>query len=166
MAKDDFDPYAVLGVDRHASDAEIRAAYRDLGAKYHPDKHQGNPLEGLAAEKMAEANRAYEILSSPAKRSAYDRGERTRPGAAPVRSGRPIRWVRIIGILLLLPLLIRFGGSLVRLLIRVVQGGVELSALARGTPLAAVLFLVVVGFLVYVFVRRRRRRGDRAGGKS
>ena len=62
------DPYAVLGVDRAASAAELRAAYRALVARYHPDRHQGNPLEDLASERMAEINQAYELLSDPARR--------------------------------------------------------------------------------------------------
>lgn len=168
MRKDDFDPYAVLGVERTASDAEIRAAYRDLVAKYHPDKHQGNPLEGLAAEKMADVNRAYEVLSDPAKRSAYDTGPRTWPRAAAgggpggfpggMPAGRPIRWMRILGLLLLLPLLVRFGGFLVRLVVRLVRGGAELSALARGTPLAGVAVVVTLGLVTYLLLRRRRKR--------
>lgn len=176
MAKEDFDPYSVLGLDRQATDAEIRAAYRDLGAKYHPDKHQGNPLEGLAAEKMAEVNRAYDILSDATKRSAYDKGPRPWPrpasgtyspsGGSGPRTASPIRWMRIVGLLLLLPLLVRFGAVFVRLIGRLVRGGVELSALARGTPLAAVLFVAAVGLMVYILVRRRRGRRDRPSGKT
>ena len=41
------DPYSVLGVPRTATEAEIRAAYRALVAQYHPDRHQGNPANGL-----------------------------------------------------------------------------------------------------------------------
>ncbi len=167
MRKDDFDPYSVLGVDRSATDAEIRAAYRDLVAKYHPDKHQGNPLEGLAAEKMADINRAYDILSNPAKRSAYDSGTGSwprapagSPGGFPgdMPAGKPVRWMRLLGILLLLPLLVRFGGFLVRLVVRLVRGGAELSALARGTPLAGIAVVVTLGLVAYVLLRRRRKR--------
>ena len=75
MAKPEPDPYSVLGLARTAGDAEIRAAYHALVAKYHPDRYQGNPLEDLATEKLAEINRAYEILSDPARRADYDRGQ-------------------------------------------------------------------------------------------
>lgn len=168
MAKDDFDPYAVLGVGRNAGDAEIRAAYRELVAKFHPDKHQGNPLEGLAAEKMADVNRAYEILSDRNKRAAYDSGARPWPRAAAggypagagMPAGKPMRWMRYLGFLLLIPLLIRLGGPLIRLLVRLVRGGAELSVLARGTPLAAVLFVIAVGALIYFLVRRRGKRAN------
>ena len=166
MAKEEVDPYTVLGIGRNASDADIRAAYHALVAKYHPDKHQGNPLEGLAAEKMAEINRAYELLSDKAKRSAYDSGARPWPRAAGgysaagpgVPAGKPVRWMRFLGLLLLLPLLFRFGGFLVRLIVRLVQGGAELSAVARGTPLAMVLFAAAVALLVYFLIRRRSRK--------
>ena len=46
------DPYEVLGVRQGASEAEIKEAYRNLVKKYHPDKYQGNPLAGLAEEKL------------------------------------------------------------------------------------------------------------------
>jgi curved DNA-binding protein CbpA len=165
MAKEEIDPYTVLGIGRNATDADIRAAYHALVAKYHPDKHQGNPLEGLAAEKMAEINRAYELLSDNAKRSAYDSGARPwqRPAggysaAGPGVPGNPVRWMRMLGLLLLLPLLLRFGGFLVRLIVRLVRGGAELSAVARGTPLAMVLFAAAVALLVYFLIRRRSRK--------
>lgn len=57
------DPYEVLGVRQGASEAEIKEAYRNLVKKYHPDKYQGNPLAGLAEEKLREVNEAYEMLS-------------------------------------------------------------------------------------------------------
>lgn len=55
-------PYEVLGIRKGASKEEIKAAYRELVKKYHPDKYQGNPLYRLAEEKLREINEAYEYL--------------------------------------------------------------------------------------------------------
>jgi len=56
------DYYSILGVQRGAKKEEIIRAYRKLAAKYHPDKHQGNPLADLAEEKFKEINDAYHTL--------------------------------------------------------------------------------------------------------
>lgn len=55
-------PYKVLGVREGASEEEIKAAYKKLAKKYHPDKYANNPLGDLAAEKMKEINEAYDYL--------------------------------------------------------------------------------------------------------
>ena len=55
-------PYEVLGVKPGASEAEIKAAYKELVKKYHPDKYVDNPLADLAEEKMQEINEAYDFL--------------------------------------------------------------------------------------------------------
>jgi molecular chaperone DnaJ len=68
MAKRDF--YEVLGVNRDASDEDIKKAYRKLAAKHHPDR---NPDDKSAEEKFKEAKEAYEILTDGNKRAAYDR---------------------------------------------------------------------------------------------
>lgn len=67
MAKRDY--YEVLGVERGASEAELKKAYRRLAMKYHPDR---NPDNKEAEEKFKEANEAYEVLSDASKRAAYD----------------------------------------------------------------------------------------------
>ena len=67
MAKKDF--YEVLGINRDASDDEIKKAYRKLAMKHHPDRNPDNPK---AEEHFKEAKEAYEILSDAQKRAAYD----------------------------------------------------------------------------------------------
>jgi molecular chaperone DnaJ len=63
------DYYEVLGVNRDASEEDIKKAYRKLAMKYHPDRNPGNKE---AEEKFKEAKEAYEILCEPEKRRAYD----------------------------------------------------------------------------------------------
>jgi hypothetical protein len=155
------DPYSVLGVARTANRAEIRAAYLALVAKYHPDRHQGNPLEELAGEKLVEVNRAYEMLSDAARRAAYDGGAGAQPFAnAPGSVARkPIRWLQLLAVLFMLPLAIRFGSFLVRLLVR---GVLEVTPLLRGTPVAAGLVLLTIVILVLALIRQRRAKRKRA----
>jgi molecular chaperone DnaJ len=71
MATSVRDPYRTLGVDRKASDEEIKKAYRKLARQYHPDRNAGDKA---AEERFKEVQEAYSILSDPDKRKAYDSG--------------------------------------------------------------------------------------------
>lgn len=74
------DYYEILGLDRNATEKEIKAAYRKLARKWHPDLHTGKDKEA-AEEKFKQVNEAYEVLKDPEKRAKYDRlGDRWRDG--------------------------------------------------------------------------------------
>ena len=66
-------PYSVLGVEASAGDAEIKAAYRQLAKKYHPDVNPDDP--DTAAMQFRAVQEAYEVLSDPAKRRQFDQGQ-------------------------------------------------------------------------------------------
>lgn len=67
MSKKDF--YEILGTQKNASAADLKAAYRKLAMQYHPDKNQGN---AEAEAKFKEINEAYDVLKDEQKRAAYD----------------------------------------------------------------------------------------------
>ena len=64
------DYYEVLGVNKNATEDELKKAYRKLAKKYHPDANLDNKEE--AEKKFKEVNEAYETLSDPQKRKMYD----------------------------------------------------------------------------------------------
>ena len=68
MATTERDFYAILGVERTATDAQIKAAFRKLAQQWHPDVNQ----DPEAQERFKEINEAYQVLSDPEKRSRYD----------------------------------------------------------------------------------------------
>jgi DnaJ-class molecular chaperone len=67
-----MDLYQTLGIQRGASDAEIKKAYRSLAKQLHPDRNKDNPN---AAKRFSEVTAAYDLLSDKDKRAQYDRGE-------------------------------------------------------------------------------------------
>jgi molecular chaperone DnaJ len=81
------DPYEVLGIDRSATQDEVKAAFRKLAAKHHPDK---NPDDPGSAQRFKEINAAHQILSDPKKREMFDRFGTT--GGSPA-SGGPFQGV-------------------------------------------------------------------------
>jgi curved DNA-binding protein CbpA len=157
------DPYAILGVARSATRAEIRAAYRALVDRYHPDRHHGNPLEDLASQHMAEINQAYDVLSDPAQRADFDRraglGNIARDSRgrtpAPAPSMRSLaKWGLAI---LLLPLLLRSGTGILRALSGMLRALFGEIGSFRGSPVALVLALVAAVFLARALWRRFRQ---------
>jgi len=70
VAKRDY--YETLGVERGASDDELKKAYRKLARQYHPDLQSGDQQKKASEEKFKEVNEAYEVLSDQGKRQRYD----------------------------------------------------------------------------------------------
>src|SRR5436190_17083473 len=65
------DPYKILGVDKKASQDDIKKAYRKLARQYHPDRNNGD--KG-AEERFKEVQGAYDLIGDPEKRKQYDQG--------------------------------------------------------------------------------------------
>lgn len=88
-----IDPYEVLGVERSATDEDIRRAFRKLAKELHPDL---NPQDKTAAERFKRVSAAYEILGDPPKRQLYDSGQinaqgEPRRGFQHTQNGAPSR---------------------------------------------------------------------------
>ena len=134
---DDKDYYSILQVDPRAEPEVIEAAYRRLSRKHHPDV-SGNAEAG---QRMRELNEAYEVLSDPVRRRAYDRRRPKGPG--PSAADRPLTVQD-----LLRPLLPYVLVAVVALL------GIRLIPLLLRPP---VLIALAVAVFVYLFLRRFRR---------
>jgi len=87
-------PYEVLGIKEGASKEEIKAAYREQVKKYHPDRHQDNPLYELAEEKLQEINEAYEALMKDPG-NASGRNYRTGTNSGSGKGTQDLRQVRM-----------------------------------------------------------------------
>lgn len=81
------DPYKVLGVDKNATDEEIKKAYRELARKYHPDNYVNTPLSDLADEKMKEINEAYETVQKMRKQGSAGAGYSAESGNSSYSGG-------------------------------------------------------------------------------
>ena len=90
------DPYKTLGVDRNASDAEIKKAYYALAKKYHPDNYADSDLSDLAEEKMKAINEAYaeiERIRAESRAEKQRIREENRRKRAAVRADRRRKFV-------------------------------------------------------------------------
>ncbi|MFW0859515.1 MAG: DnaJ domain-containing protein [Dehalococcoidia bacterium] len=109
MGKPDY--YATLQVHPEADREVVVAAYRRLAAKYHPDVSTSPD----AAEKMKQLNEAYEVLSDPARRAAYDRSSRVTP-VRKLPSRRGWGWLIVpVGLLVFILLAARLGPGIIKL---------------------------------------------------
>ena len=77
------DPYEVLGLSKHANNADIKKAYRNLAKQYHPDQNKSDPE---ANKRFAEINSAYQILGNSSKRKQYDAGMLNSDGTTQFRA--------------------------------------------------------------------------------
>ncbi|HEY54109.1 MAG TPA: J domain-containing protein [Caldilineae bacterium] len=140
MSTDEKDYYLILQVQPSADPDVIQAAYRRLARKYHPDVGQRN------STRMQELNEAYETLSDPARRAAYDRRYRSRQrsdagasarGATSTRPAFSFPWRSLIVSLVVMSLLVVFVLDVFRVGLR---GAPEIT-----------LVLIVLGLLLYYF---------------
>ena len=91
MSKRDY--YEVLGVNRSATDQDLKSAYRRLAHQHHPDK---NPADPHAEERFKEAAEAYAVLSDPEQRPGIAHCQRTLADKS-LRPGKRQRYFRIAG---------------------------------------------------------------------
>jgi preprotein translocase subunit Sec63 len=163
------DPFEILGLRRGASEDEIRAAYKEQVARYHPDKHKGNPLEDLAAAKLVEINRAYDILTKGvAERERVEAGATTsaRPARSVSAPRRPeaatsaMKLVRSLGLIVTLLFLVRFGLVLGRQILALVRGvAIGILWILRLSPVLAIAVVMALALGAGMLVRSRKGHG-------
>ena len=90
-----FDPYKILGIDRDATGKQVKAAYRKLAKKHHPDT---NPGDTEAAARFRDITDACNILTDPARRKEWDQAHPPAPGST-VASGQALAASRILAVL-------------------------------------------------------------------
>jgi hypothetical protein len=169
-----IDPFEILGVRPDATPEQIRAAYREQVARYHPDKHRGNPLEELAASRLVEINRAYEILSDDARRAQYEAERRSRPPSRTARAANAkgpvatpsgganvaMKLVRSLGLIVTLLFFLRFGLALGREILVIVRGFVMgVLWVLRLSPVLAVAVIMAIALGAGYFLRSRKGDG-------
>jgi len=93
------DYYALLGIPPSASAAEVKVAFRQLIAKYHPDKvqHLGAEFQTMAVDRAAELTEAYRVLSHAQQRAAYDLARAAIVDRAAVATAPPPAWTEPAG---------------------------------------------------------------------
>ncbi len=133
------DYYAILQVHPNAEKGVIDAAYRKLAAKYHPDvSHSPDTVE-----KMKQVNAAYEVLSNPVKRAAYDANRGVTPSPqAPSYAATWARYLSRVWRRLMIPI------GLAVLVVVAFKLGLKLALLLVG--------FYVVAWLLFALVRPRR----------
>jgi hypothetical protein len=159
----DFDPYEVLGLRAGASEKEIRAAYRERAARYHPDKHRGNPLEDLAEEKLRNINRARDMLLGDGRRTRGRSADRADDGATQPQTARPgpdlMSWLGgTIGTVVGAIFLLRFGVIILReifVVLRALMMGV--AGLLRMSPIFVIALMVALAMLAGYWLKARHR---------
>jgi curved DNA-binding protein CbpA len=158
--EEEDDPYQILGVPSTATADQIRAAYRSAVTRYHPDRHQGNPLADLAARKLTALNGAYELLSDPGRRAQYDARGGPRPGPRPDRpraagDGRALAtFGRAVVGLVLLVIFVR----LLPLLVRGLTAAGDAAMAQVGGLWLGLFGALALALLIVLLARRRRRR--------
>jgi hypothetical protein len=155
----EVDPFEVLGVRPGASHQQIRAAYREQVARYHPDKHRGNPLEQLAADKLRAINRAYEILTKGARaRPSGPSGSSADPKARQARPDGLSRLAGTVGMVVAALFLFRFGFGLMREFLVILRGAaMGVVWLVGLNPIFLIVVLLVLGMLAAYYLKARHR---------
>jgi hypothetical protein len=168
MATSDFDPYEVLGVRQGASEEEIRAAYKEQAARYHPDKHRGNPLEPLAVEKLRDINRARDmLLRDPPRWGGARRGAEGGESARASGSSTPARsagselvsWLGgTVGTILGVLFLLRFGVVFIREIFMVLRAAMMgVLWVLRISPIFVIALMIGIAMLTGYWLKARHR---------